>query len=140
MIAAIAILTLAFYWLLRETRYFQVRLLVGMPVPEETPLELERLSWGVCNSRYGDIKLSPGIDSPLCGLQWLEENTHPIPQAIIDMEAGGVRYHINIKDTVVLKDVLAAMKYKKPKSNGHLRFTRNKYGGLVAPLPPKVRS
>ncbi len=109
-------------------------------VVEEKLLELERISWGDCNSRYGRIRLSPGVDSPLCGLQWLQDNTHPIPQAHFEVDKGGVHYTINLKDTVALKDVISAINYKKPNPNGHMRFTRNKLGGLVAPLPPKVRS
>lgn len=136
MIPSIIVILSAFYWLLRETDYLRVRLLVGSDIP---PIIIERISWDVCQSRYSRLKLSCGVEEPLCGWDWLMNNTHPIPQAIFDLNTGGVRYHFNIKDTVILKDVLLATKYNKPKSNGHLHFTRNKLGGLVAPLPPKVR-
>lgn len=54
------------------------------------------------------------------------------------MSTGGVRYHINIKDTVILKEVLTAMKAKPRPSNGRPKPRHNKYGGLVVTLPARA--
>ncbi len=137
MLLTILAILLSFYWLLRETHFLTVHLLIG---PEEKPVELERLTWSECVARYGrkQVDFTKYNEEPICGWDWLQKNTHPIPQAKFDLETGGVRYHMQIRDTVVLKDVLAATKYNRPKTNGQLHFTKNKLGGVVAPLPAKA--
>lgn len=135
MVVAILIICLAYYWLLNETNYLRVRLLIGV---ESKPLELQRISWGACQSRYRVLKLSIGVDEPLCGWDWLESRTHPIPQVTVDINSGGVRYHWDIKDTVILNDAIKSLHARRPKL-GYTKYKRNKLGGLVAALPAKVR-
>jgi len=135
MVTTLLVIASAFYWLLCETDYLRVRLLVGdLPaIPE-----VERISWGVCQSRYPSLKLSCGVEQPLCGWDWLKNNTHPIPQVDVSFSSGGVRYHWHIEDCNILKDAITATHYKSRKGNGQLHFRHNKLGGLVAPLPAKA--
>ena len=126
---------LAFYWLILETDYLRVRLLVGVIAP---PVELERLNWDACQARYGWLKLSTGVESPLCGWDWLQNNTHPIPQVKVSFSSGGVRYNWDIKDPIILKDAITAT-HAKPKPVKAYKPKRNKLGGLVVTLPAKAR-
>jgi len=139
MIPALITIVLAFLWLGYESDWLRVRLPVG-PEPQPAP-DLERIDFETCKSRYGtkQLQFSPGIDEPLCGWEWLQNNTHPVPRVAVSFSSGGVRYHWNIKDCDILKDALTATHAKVKPLNGHLKFKRNKLGGLVAPLPAKPR-
>jgi len=155
MLEALITVLIALTWLGHETEWLTVRLPVGKASQQEPdtiqlyqtwledafPLRLVRLDWEVCKARYGtkQLQFSPGIDSPLCGWDWLENNTHPIPQVDVSFTSGGVRYHWQVKDLGILKDAISATHAKPKNGNGKLHFKKNKLGGLVAPLPAKVK-
>lgn len=132
MLATIIIVGLAFYWLLLESDYMRIRLPVGdVPI-----VELERISWQSCVSKYGSLKLSIGVTEPLCTWEWLKNNTHPIPQVDVKFESGGVRYHWKVEDCNILKNAITAT-HAKRKNGSKSLYKRNKQGGIVAPLPAK---
>ena len=137
MIVLIITIITAFYWLLRETDYMRVRLLVGIELPVIEYEEPERIDWDDCISRYGTDQLQFATD-PICGWDWLKNNTHPIPQLKVSFTSGGVRYNWDIKDLKILKAAITAT-HTKVKHNGHLKLHKNKLGGLVAPLPAKIK-
>ena len=130
------VIALAFIWLGYETDWMRVRLPIGIL---EKPIELERLSWDTCIARYGFHKQALGIFEPICGWDWLKNNTHPVPQVRVSFTSGGVRYKWHIKDTIILKDAITATHAKPKNGNGQLHFRRNKSGGLIAPLPVRVK-
>jgi len=117
MIAAIIITGMALYWLARETRWFTIRLLVGC---EPVIIEYERKSWKELEPR-GKISMKqypfwlcfPEHMTPLCGLDWLNNTMHVIPEYKIYMAIGGCRYNMTIKKDNVLKDVMRVNRLTK---------------------------
>ena len=130
MIPAIIIISLAFFWLLVETDYMRVRLLVGaISKPKYARYEVynflksRKPSWndkpiyegGNLPEGYtpnGEPKytiiLSPGIDNVLCGFDWLNEHCASMVdyQPKVEMAIGGVRYHMTIKQPAIIKDIM----------------------------------
>ena len=134
------IIGIGFTWLLIETDWMRVRLLVGSI--KEAPVQN--------NERYVDWEkafdfkawgtLIKGADiDPICGWDWIKNRQHIIPECRIEMVHLGVRHTIVIKDVSVIKDVVKAMRAKPHNGNGHKKFSRNKLGGLVVPLPARVK-
>ena len=74
---------------------------------------------------------------PLCGWKWITGRQHIVPVCKLEVEYKGVRHSMTIRSASI-KDIVKAIRAEPNKTNGRLRFTRNKLGGLVAPLPAKV--
>lgn len=139
-IISLSIIISAFYWLLRETDYMRVRLPVGCPsisVPPEM-----RLAWNIITRQTKSKNLNnfvtdPEHYSPLCGFNWLNNREHVVPEYKIELQHGGVKHTMTIKDPSVMKQIVSAMR-ANPKPIKTRNLSRNKLGGLVAPLPGKA--
>lgn len=129
MIPTIIILLGALYWLLKETDYLRVRLLVGA---ESKPKYARYKAYNSLTKRkYYDggtlhegnnypegyspngepeyqIVLNPGIDNILCGWDWLNYHVADMVdyQPKVEMAIGGVRYNMTIKQPAIIKDVM----------------------------------
>ena len=111
MIVTILIVSLAFYWLLYETDYLRVRLLCGAYIQI---IEYQHQSWEEIEPKIKSMPdrfkpfwyKYPEHMHPLCGMDWLENTQHAIPEYHFYMTIGGCRYTMNIKKDNVLKDVM----------------------------------
>jgi len=127
------IISLAFTWLLYETDYLRVRLLVGHPPypPKYARYEAYNIytrrkpSWndkplyegGNLPADYSpngepcyQVILNPGIKNILCGWDWLNEHCADMVdyQPKVEMTMGGVRYNMTIKQPAIIKDIMKA--------------------------------
>lgn len=113
MIATSIIIGVALLWLAYETDYMRVRLLVG-----KLAVVYERKSWGelkpwIITKHHPFWLRHPDNMSPLCGLAWLENTMHVIPEYKIELNTGGVHYKMNIKTHSILKEVMKANRLTK---------------------------
>ncbi|MFA5153239.1 MAG: hypothetical protein WC554_11810 [Clostridia bacterium] len=130
MIATILIVSLAFYWLLRETDYFRIHLIRGaIPVKAKAYAAYKAYSTLSRKKTYevpiytGDnipddieaegfrtynIVLSPGVDNVLCGWDWLNQHVADLENynPKVYMSIGNVRYDMVIKDPSIIKDIV----------------------------------
>lgn len=114
MYATIVIVTIAYIWLLYETDWLQVRLLVGIEVPAnghkyDTWSNLKPYN---PNFRQYPMWLThPDNMIPLCGLDWLEHTMHIIPEYRIEVKAYGVTNKVTLKepDSKLLKKLATSM-------------------------------
>lgn len=145
MIMTLLTIALAFYWLLRETDYLRVRLLIGADKPPKyarykayTALtkrktNLEFLHKG---NNYPEgytpngepeytIILNPGIDDVLCGWDWLDKHCADLVDYTpkVDLKLGGVSYSMTIKPAGIEQGVMD----KVMKVNKLSKQERNKY-------------
>ena len=140
MVYSIILVAIAFYWLLKETDYLRVKLPIGaIPVIEiaepiyKTWQELAPNSYQVKHWHPFFIR-HPEFMNPLCGLDWLENTMHIVPEYKIVLEHSGVKHTMTIQDPSIIKNVVSAMK-SKSKAHKVTKARRNKYGGLVVALP-----
>jgi len=58
------------------------------------------------------VILSPGIDNVLCGFDWLDQHCADLVdyEPRVEMNTGGVRYNMNIKQPSIIKDIMKANK------------------------------
>ena len=143
MLVTLLVIGIAFYWMLRETDYLRVHLLVG---PEAIIHPLEWTTWediraGLGKARANDVMFLrfPDIMAPLCGWDYLTNTKHVIPECRLEVDYGGVRYKMIIKDYSILKDLVSAMKATPEKATKQVHYGRNAAGGLRCPLPAKAR-
>ena len=131
MIVTIFIVSLALSWLGYETKWLAVRLLVGeLAKPKYARYKAynsltkrkfydgralhEGNNYPEGYSPNGEpeymIILNPGIDGILCGWDWLNEHCAGMVdyQPKIEMNMGGVRYNMTIKQPAIIKDVMKA--------------------------------
>ena len=130
MIPTIIILLGALYWLLRETDYLRVRLLVGEPAKPKyarykayNMMRKGKPSWNDSPLYEGNnypegyspngepeyiVVLNPGIKDVLCGWEWLDKHCASMVdyQPKVEMAIGGVRYNMTIKQPTIIKDVM----------------------------------
>lgn len=120
MIPSLIVIGIAFIWMLKESDFLRVRLLVGN-VPE-LELPLERKSWEDIledkpSYRYlpNFLRMNNGFEyfAPLCGWDWLRDTMHVIPEPKVEMQIGGVRYSMTIKQPTIIKDVMRVNKVNK---------------------------
>uniref|UniRef100_A0A6M3IDV6 Uncharacterized protein n=1 Tax=viral metagenome TaxID=1070528 RepID=A0A6M3IDV6_9ZZZZ len=141
MIVAITIIGLAFYWLLLESDYLRIRLMIGEP---STPKYARYKAYNAMSKRKyysgsihegnnypvdyspnGEqeytIVLNPGIDNILCGWEWLDKHCADLVdyQPDIYLETGGVRYSMTIKQPSILKDVMRVNKLTKKQKQAY---------------------
>jgi hypothetical protein len=128
MLACIIIVSLALYWLLRETDYFRIHLIrgeikkhipayaaykvmagksrdyavnicTGSNIPEDTDVK---------EYHTYNIVLSPGVNNVLCGYDWLNKHVADLenynPQ--VYMSIGNVNYTMTIKKPEIIKDIM----------------------------------
>lgn len=137
---SLSIILLAFYWLLRETDYLRVRLPVGCPsisVPPEMRQSWDIITRNTKAKNLNNFVTDPYTYTPLCGFDWLNNREHVIPEYKIELQHGGVKHNMTIKDPSIMKQVVQAMR-ANPKPVKTRKLSRNKLGGLVAPLPGKA--
>lgn len=110
MIPTILIIALAIYWLLKETDYLRIHLLVGAYYP---PIEYQRKTWDelkpyTVHKNSPMWLTSPASMEPLCGLDWLENTMHVVPEYKIQLNFGTIKHDINVKPEheSILKDVM----------------------------------
>ena len=115
MIVCILIIVLALLWLTKETDYFRVRLLIGdMPDP------VQRESWDVLKTialRIPDKQKpfwlkNPDLMEPLCGLAWLENTMHVVPEYKIELINCVHKYTIRSNNASCLRDAFRV--YRNP--------------------------
>ena len=131
MLATIIIVSLAFYWLLRETDYLRIHLIRGsiskpafakykvytsLSKANKKHYEVEVHAGGNVPEDFDgpyhtyNIVLSPGVDNVLCGWEWLDQHVadleHYTPK--VDMTIGNVRYNMTIKQPTIIKDIMRA--------------------------------
>lgn len=137
MLGLLIVMPIVFYWLLRETDYLRVRLMVGDSV---APKYARYAAYQILGARKpggsgayhrGDnyppdfspngepeykIVLSPGIDNVLCGWLWLDKHCadHVDYTPTVQMDAHGVKYSMTIKSPAIIPDIVKANKVTKP--------------------------
>ena len=114
MLTALWIITVFFTWLILETDFFTIRLYMGT-IPDHSI----RKAWADLKAdaehlpaRYQPFWLKfPENMSPLCGLEWLENTMHVIPEYKFEIFAYGLHSTITLKnpDTQILKELAAAL-------------------------------
>lgn len=106
MIVSLIVIALAFTWLLYESDWMRVRLLVGA-IPELEPVERIRLyrhnnyftrSDGTYSAfdKYADTVLSAGIEEPVCGWDWLIGRDHPLVEYGFELIAWGCKHTLTV--------------------------------------------
>lgn len=143
MLISLFLFALSYYWLLRETDWLRVRLLVGKEKPKvfaqykaynsfkkKKTYEVE-LHFG-SNSEEPtpdmicyNVVLDPGITEPLCGWAWLDKHCADMvdftPNVYLDMV--GVRYNMTIKPQGVSEGILGkVMKVNKVSKQQKLKY------------------
>lgn len=133
MIATIIIVSLAFVYLLIETDFLRVHLLIGKDKPPKyarykvyNSLSRKQGSFLRDGNNYPEgyspngepeytVILNPGVNDVLCGWDWLDIHCasmvdyHPE----VYLHIGGVRYTMTIKQPAIIKDVMRANKLNK---------------------------
>jgi len=105
MLATILIVTIALYWLARESDYLRIRLLAGIEA-----IQYERKSWDeikpTCKltKQYPFWLRFPEHMSPLCGLDWLENTMHVIPEYKLELVGVGYKTTIHSNNAQALRD------------------------------------
>jgi len=132
---AVLIISLSFTWLLWETDCLCIRLLVGeLAKPKYARYEVynsfSKRKYYTSRLRDGgnlpadyspngepcyQIILNLGIKDILCGWEWLDEHCADMVdyQPDLQMNLGGIRYNMTIKQPSILKDVMKANKLTK---------------------------
>lgn len=127
MYIAISLIVLSFYWLLYETDYLRIRLLVGeLSKPKYARYKAYHLKTGYNDSIHEgnnypegyspngepeySIYLSVGIDNILCGWERLDKHCADLVdyKTQVQMNMGGVRYNMTIKSPSIIKDIMRA--------------------------------
>jgi len=105
------LIVIAFIWLGYETDWMRVRLLVGVQSSEH------RKSW-LDLKPYTTKKTDPfwlrwpEIMEPMCGLKWLEETMHIIPEYKIELISPGCKQTIRSESVPALRDAFRV--YRNP--------------------------
>ena len=118
MIISILVILCAFYWLLKETDYLRVRFVAYGSIEQEPVIRKawDEIQTDILNlpDKYQPFWIKhPENMQPLCGLEWLENNTHIIPEYKIQLNMYGVRYKMTVKQASVIKDVMKVNKITK---------------------------
>jgi hypothetical protein len=128
MIPTILIVSLAFYWLLRETDYFRIHLIRGaIPIKakayagykviagksKQYAVEVytgDNISEDTDAKIYHtyNIILSPGVNDVLCGRDWLDQHVADLENynPKVYMDIGNVKYTMTIKEPSIIKDIM----------------------------------
>ena len=115
MIALIGMLILAFAWLGYETDWMRVRLPIGIGAPlngHKFKSWEELKPWGNVNFKSYPMWLThPDNMVPLCGLGWLENTMHIIPEYKVEVKAYGVMNKVTLKepDSRLLKELATSI-------------------------------
>lgn len=133
MLPCLVVISLAFTWLLYESDWLRIRLLVGALVAPTKTIRLYRhtkhdqVGFSKSDNTYLDRKVdtifSACITEPICGWDWLLNRNHPLVEYRISIEAWGCKHSIHLCDNPnidqgrIMKDVCKTA-FAKPK-NGH---------------------
>lgn len=117
MILSLIIIALAFYWMLWETDYLRVRLLVGA-IPQSELLVYK--TWDELRETIGIIPNKqkpfwfkyPENMQPLCGLNWLETTEHIVPEYKIVLISESSKITMRTNSIPVLRDCFRV--YRNP--------------------------
>lgn len=114
MILSLITIWIAFCWLLRETDYLRIRLPYG-----KIPDKVKRESWEVIRNglRIPEKQQPfwfkhPENMQPLCGLDWLENTMHVIPEVEIQLINHVHKYTIKSENVNALRDAFRV--YRNP--------------------------
>ena len=131
MILTLLAIALAFTWLLKETNYLRINLLIGK---EKAKVFAQYKAYNSLKKRkYYDVPIhygsnaeepagvtyqvvfSPGITEPLCGWDWLDKHCADLVDYAprVQMAIGGVRYDMTIKSPGILDKVMKVNKLTK---------------------------
>jgi len=133
MIITLAIIAIAFYWLLYETAWLTIRLPHGMPtIPDysgdagyrvyarlgtkkRTISSNQIREYNYNGHTNYDIVLQPGIDNVLCGWSWLDNHCGDLVnyQPKFHLERPGVKYDMVIKQPSIMKDIMRVNRLTK---------------------------
>jgi hypothetical protein len=127
MIATIIIISLAYTWLLLETRYLRLRLdstaiqaMYGQSCEWIAPPEY--VSWeSVCNGIWALPERHqpfwykhPENLSPLCGVAWLKSREHPVPIPRVQLYFGnGYKQTFTLRKPELMKQIIKINTGKK---------------------------
>ncbi len=133
---------MALTWLLYETDWMRVRLPMGIEVPSNGHKFKswdELKPWNPKFSQYPMWLTCPDNMSPLCGLDWLENTMHIIPECRMELNHSGVKYNMTIKEPSIMRSVVTALRANPGKPYPKTSYSRNKNGGMkFSPMIPKV--
>lgn len=108
----LSIILIAFIWLLIESDFLRINLnYEPEAIERKSWSELERLAMSIPAKQQPFWLRNPDYMQPLCGLDWLNNTMHVIPQYKIQITAWGVKNTITLKqaDARILKDVATSI-------------------------------
>jgi len=104
MITGIALMAISFLWLLYESNFLRIRLLVGVE-SIELPIELEYKAWDEFDWT-GWEKLTFQATEPICGWGWVKSHQHPVPVYNIELKINGSKQTITNAAPQALGEVM----------------------------------
>lgn len=118
MIATIILVGLGFAWLLRETNYMTIRLMVGdLPLPEYEYITLDGVYsniWSLPVKHQPFWAKHPNAMQPLCGMEWLKTREHIVPINKVELYFGnGYRQTFTLKKPELIKEIVRINTGKK---------------------------
>jgi len=136
MIPSLIVITLALTWLLYESDWLRIRLLIGAATPANKTIRLYRhkgrgpvgfsRNETAYLSRRTDVIFSPAITEPICGWEWLLNHNHPLVEYQIQITAWNCKNTIHLCDNPnvdysrIMKDV-CKLAFAKPKNGNKPR-------------------
>lgn len=101
----------ALIWLMKESKWLRVNL-VYIPdiVTRKAWSELRPVALSIPNSQKPFWLKFPDNMTPLCGLDWIEDTMHVVPEYKFEIKAYNVKHTITLKqaDSKILKDIAVA--------------------------------
>ena len=115
MFISICMMVLAFTWMLLETDYLRIRLPIGkIPdnVKRQSWTELKQLAKSLPDKLKPFWLKYPENMIPLCGIDWLENTMHVIPETKIELVNCVHHYTIKSNNSNALRDAFRV--YRNP--------------------------
>ena len=166
MIATIIIISLALYWLMRETAWLTVRLPVGKSdAGTSTGIDILNRQLEPAEREYAkrqaivseearrdaimsSIKssLSPNVKDILCGWKWVKLHLDIVPLCTFELRNNGNRQCMNFTNGKAVRGAVKSVmniytgKYRPPNyKTKPVTFRRNRLGGIIVKLPAGAR-
>ena len=99
------------YWMLKESDWLRINLnYVPEVVIRKSWLELRPLAMSIPEKQKPFWLKNPDMMQPLCGIDWLENTMHVVPEYKFQIKAYNVVHNITLKqaDSKILKDIAIA--------------------------------
>ena len=150
MLGVLAVIAAAYIWLGYETDWLRVRLLVGPEPIKAEPIKPKvyyshKSIWDLKQdlAHQYSYKLSPGVEEVLCGWNWLFDNVHNLdtwlPTFELSINGSTHKLALTPETKGIVKEIMLinTRPHKPFVLPTYHPVKRNKYGGLVVPLPPR---